>query len=67
MVNFKIENNLIKFVFNTIVILLTGGGTGFVGRHLRKALQENGFKVTLISRQSGPDTLTWVGNDINRM
>lgn len=48
-------------------ILLTGGGTGFVGRHLKKALQENGFKVMLISRQSGPDTLTWVGNGFNRL
>lgn len=48
-------------------ILLTGGGTGFVGRHLKKALLENGFKVTLISRQSGPDTLTWVGNGFNRL
>jgi nucleoside-diphosphate-sugar epimerase len=40
-------------------ILLTGGGTGFVGRHLKKALQENGFKVTLISRRMDLTYITW--------
>ena len=36
------------------------GGTGFVGRHLKIALKENGYKVTVVSRKAGPDTLTWV-------
>ncbi|XP_076110913.1 epimerase family protein SDR39U1-like [Mytilus galloprovincialis] len=43
---------------------LIGGGTGFVGRHLTKALQEKGYKVTKVSRKTGPDTITW--KDINK-
>ncbi|VDH94657.1 uncharacterized protein MGAL_10B060892, partial [Mytilus galloprovincialis] len=43
---------------------ILGGGTGFVGRHLTKALQEKGYKVTKVSRKTGPDTITW--KDINK-
>lgn len=44
--------------------VLLGGGTGFVGRHLRQLLVDNGYKVTVVSRQPGPDKLTW--KDISR-
>ena len=33
--------------------VLIGGGTGFVGRHLEKALRQRGHTVQLISRSKG--------------
>ncbi|XP_046328187.2 epimerase family protein SDR39U1-like [Haliotis rufescens] len=44
--------------------VLIGGGSGFIGRHLTRLLIENGYKVTVVSRQTGPDKITW--NDLNR-
>ncbi|XP_041376023.1 epimerase family protein SDR39U1-like [Gigantopelta aegis] len=39
--------------------VLIGGGSGFIGRHLGLLLLENGFKVTVVSRESGPNKITW--------
>ena len=39
--------------------VLIGGGSGFIGRHLRTALQGRGHDVTVISRTTGPGRITW--------
>ena len=39
--------------------VLIGGGTGFIGRHLEKALRQRGHTVQLISRTNGPERVTW--------
>lgn len=39
--------------------VLIGGGRGFVGRHLVKLLKDQGFKVTVVSRQTGKEQITW--------
>ena len=39
--------------------VLIGGGSGFIGRHLRSALQGRGHDVTVISRTTGPGRITW--------
>ncbi|KAK3579008.1 hypothetical protein CHS0354_034805 [Potamilus streckersoni] len=44
--------------------VLIGGGTGFIGQHLCHLLQENGYRVTVISRTIRPDGITWT--DIHR-
>ena len=43
--------------------VLIGGGSGFVGRALTKALRARGDRVTWISRTPGENRLTW--NEIN--
>ncbi|KAL4234543.1 hypothetical protein ACF0H5_006186 [Mactra antiquata] len=44
--------------------VLLGGGRGFVGRHLTKLLKDQGYSVTILSRQTGKDQITW--NDVKR-
>jgi uncharacterized protein len=39
--------------------VLIGGGTGFIGSALAEALAARGDRVTIISRKSGPDRITW--------
>jgi uncharacterized protein (TIGR01777 family) len=39
--------------------ILIGGGSGFIGRHLERSLQNRGHAVTIISRQLGPNRITW--------
>ena len=39
--------------------VLIGGGSGFIGRHLEKALRQRGHTVQLISRTNGPQRVTW--------
>ncbi len=39
--------------------VVIGGGSGFIGSALAKALVERGDRVTLISRSSGPGRITW--------
>lgn len=39
--------------------VVIGGGSGFIGSVLTDALRSRGDKVTLISRYSGPDRMTW--------
>lgn len=39
--------------------VVIGGGSGFIGSALAKALTERGDRVTLISRTPGPDRITW--------
>ena len=39
--------------------VLIGGGSGFIGSALTAALRERGDRVTWISRQAGPDRITW--------
>ncbi|XP_072024417.1 epimerase family protein SDR39U1-like [Amphiura filiformis] len=39
--------------------VIIGGGSGFLGTAIRRTLQQNGHKVTIISRTSGADRITW--------
>ncbi len=39
--------------------VIIGGGSGFIGSALAKVLAGRGDSVTLISRTSGPDRITW--------
>nr|XP_020441805.1 epimerase family protein SDR39U1 [Monopterus albus] len=39
--------------------VVIGGGAGFVGRELTRLLRHKGHKVTVISRQPGPEKITW--------
>jgi uncharacterized protein len=39
--------------------IVIGGGSGFIGSALAKALVKRGDRVTLISRTAGPDRITW--------
>ncbi len=39
--------------------VIIGGGSGFVGRALTAALRARGDRVSWISRQPGPDRITW--------
>lgn len=49
-------------IFGFFFFVLTGGGTGFVGRELMRLLKNKGHEVTVISRQPGPGKITWVWN-----
>lgn len=46
--------------FCVYIILVIGGGSGFVGRELTRMLKKKGHEVTVISRQPGPGRITWV-------
>ncbi|XP_033220706.1 epimerase family protein SDR39U1 isoform X2 [Belonocnema kinseyi] len=37
----------------------TGGGTGYIGSCIQKALKGQGAKTTIISRMPGPSRMTW--------
>jgi uncharacterized protein len=39
--------------------VVIGGGSGFIGSSLSKALRDRGDRVTLISRSSGENRITW--------
>ncbi|XP_035285332.1 epimerase family protein SDR39U1 isoform X2 [Anguilla anguilla] len=39
--------------------VIIGGGSGFVGRELTRLLRKRGHEVTIVSRQPGPDRITW--------
>lgn len=39
--------------------VVIGGGSGFIGTALTRALRARGDRVTLISRTPGPDRITW--------
>jgi uncharacterized protein len=39
--------------------VVIGGGSGFIGSALTKALRDRGDRVTLISRSSGENRITW--------
>ncbi|KAG5841688.1 hypothetical protein ANANG_G00169360 [Anguilla anguilla] len=39
--------------------VIIGGGSGFVGRELTRLLRKKGHEVTIVSRQPGPDRITW--------
>ncbi|XP_030831872.1 epimerase family protein SDR39U1 [Strongylocentrotus purpuratus] len=41
------------------MIVLIGGGTGFIGTALRKQLEVKGHKALLVSRSPGKDRVTW--------
>lgn len=40
--------------------VILGGGSGFIGRSLKKMLTDNGHKVTIISRLPGTGRKTWI-------
>jgi len=44
--------------------ILIGGGSGFVGKFLRRTLEKKGADVTLVSRSEGPNRITW--RDVER-
>ena len=39
--------------------ILIGGGSGFIGRNLHKALLQRGHTALIISRTPGKDKITW--------
>lgn len=39
--------------------VVIGGGSGFIGSALKNALSQRGYRVTLISRTSGENRITW--------
>eukprot|EP00095_Tigriopus_kingsejongensis_P003349 snap_masked-scaffold1479_size39259-processed-gene-0.4 protein:Tk03349 transcript:snap_masked-scaffold1479_size39259-processed-gene-0.4-mRNA-1 annotation:"upf0105 protein c14orf124 homolog" len=39
--------------------IVVGGGSGFIGGVLTRSLQSQGYRVTILSRSSGPGRLTW--------
>lgn len=39
--------------------VLVGGGTGFVGSHLTKALASKNYGVKVVSRMPGPQNISW--------
>jgi len=39
--------------------VLVGGGTGFLGSNLTKSLINSGYKVPIISRKDGVNTISW--------
>ena len=39
--------------------VLIGGGSGFIGQHLKRALLSHGHSVEVISRTAGPGRITW--------
>lgn len=41
-------------------IILSGGGTGFIGSQLIKSLSLEGVSCTCISRMPGPNRISWV-------
>ncbi|KAL3284684.1 hypothetical protein HHI36_018833 [Cryptolaemus montrouzieri] len=43
--------------------VLVAGGTGFIGSHLCKFLQKNGYGIQVISRMPGPLNISW--NDLS--
>jgi len=43
--------------------VLVGGGTGFVGKHLTKALKSKNYGVKVVSRMPGPENISW--NELN--
>lgn len=40
-------------------MILVGGGSGFIGRRLVNQLRSVGQRVTVISRNGGPEQITW--------
>ncbi|KAL0270913.1 UNVERIFIED_CONTAM: hypothetical protein PYX00_008183 [Menopon gallinae] len=43
----------------TYTQVLVGGGSGFIGRHLMKSLNEKGYGVTIVSRIPGSQRISW--------
>ena len=39
--------------------VLVGGGTGFIGRNLVKSLKSKGCTVTIASRSTGEQKISW--------
>ena len=39
---------------------LEGGGSGFIGRAVSRALRKIGYSVIIISRQPGLERMSWV-------
>lgn len=46
------------------MIIIVGGGTGFIGRYFAKLGASKGFKVISVSRKAGVNCMTWT--DISR-
>ncbi|XP_005109612.1 epimerase family protein SDR39U1 [Aplysia californica] len=44
--------------------IIVGGGTGFIGRHFAKLGASKGYKVISVSRNAGPNRITW--QDVSR-
>lgn len=47
-------------ISNYIIVYFSGGGTGFIGHHLRRMLEHKGYEVLSVSRKAGQDKITWV-------
>lgn len=51
-------------------IFFSGGGTGFVGKHLKEYLKNNNYDVTIISRKTNKlnescSAISWVRDNYN--
>lgn len=44
--------------------VVLGGGTGFIGKYIKRELLNRGAKCTVISRMPGPNNMSW--NDLER-
>lgn len=40
-------------------VFITGGGTGFIGKHLGAVLRGNSYNVTVISRMPATNNISW--------
>lgn len=47
--------------------IVIGGGSGFIGAALARALRDRGDRVTIISRTPGPERITWSDLPENRL
>ena len=40
-------------------VTVVGGGSGFIGQHVGRVLEERGFRVVVLSGSTGKDRMTW--------
>lgn len=48
-----------------LIMKITGGGTGFIGKRLAKLMGQKGYDVTCLSRMPGPKRMTWMELETN--
>lgn len=53
---------LLVYLHFNLIFFSPGGGTGFVGKHLKQYLKDHNYDVTVISRKTNKSTsvISWV-------